>query len=398
VLIHNRADIEGSRLNVFERFFQAEAAGSVVLMAASAAALAWANSPWAGAYFRFAHVPLAMGISGWNFTLSLQHWVNDLLMTVFFFVVGLEIKRECMVGELATRQRAALPVLAAVGGLVVPAAIYATANAGGPGAAGWGVPMATDIAFALGVLAVFGSRVPTGLKVFLAALAIADDLGAVVVIAVFYTESIRIGALAIAALLLAVSGLTARAGVSRRGFYLVLWLLLWVAVTVSRLHPTIAGVLAAFTVPVSTAGGGKPMGQALEEQLHPVVAFVILPLFAFFNAGVTVDASVARDLVQPVGAGVVLGLVIGKQVGVVAASWLAVASGKATLPDGVSWGQIYGVACLAGIGFTMSLFVTDLAFIDERLAAQAKLATLLSSVTAAVWGAGVLRLTLRKQT
>jgi NhaA family Na+:H+ antiporter len=242
------------------------------------------------------------------------------------------------------------------------------------------------------VVAAFGDRVPVGLKVFLAALAIADDLGAVVVIAVFYTETIRPAAIAAAALGLVLLAIVAHARVRRIGVYVLLWLLVWIAVTTSNLHPTLAGVLTAFAIPVRSSDDKPAMGQALEAYLHPVVAFGVLPLFAFFNAGVTIDAATVREVARPVGSGIVLGLVIGKQVGIMVFSRLAVALGRAALPDGVTWTQIYGVACLAGIGFTMSLFVTDLAFASDALAAQAKTAILLASIVAAVWGAAVLRI------
>ena len=383
----------------FARFFHAEAAGSIVLLAATVVALAWANSPWAGSYFSMTHVPISLGAGTFSFTLSLQHWINDLMMAVFFFVVGLEIKRELVTGELSSVQKATLPVMAALGGVLVPASIYLTANAGGPGVSGWGVPMATDIAFAIGMLAAFGARTPVGLKVFLTALAIADDLFAVIVIAVFYTETIRLGALALAGALLLLPAAAARAGVRRPDVYALMSLAVWVAVTASKLHPTITGVLLAMTIPVRTTRDAsasrsneeRAMGPALEDYLHPVVAFVILPLFALFNAGVALEADAARNLLQPVGLGIVLGLVLGKQAGIMLFGWLAVKSGWAALPAGVTWTQIYGSACLAGVGFTMSLFVTDLAFRDDRLASTAKVAIIAASVIASAWGALVLQ-------
>ena len=384
--------------HAFAQFVHSESAGSVALLAASVVALVWANSPWAGGYFHLAHVPLAVSAGGSSFSLSIQHWVNDLLMALFFFVVGLEIKRELVVGELSTPEKATLPALAAIGGLLLPAGIYALLNTGGPGSSGWGVPMATDIAFALGVVTAFGNRVPAGLKVFLAALAIADDLGAVVVIAVFYTETIRPAAIAVAVMGVVLLAIAANTRVKNIGVYVLLWLLVWIAVTASNLHPTLAGVLTAFAIPVRSPDDKAAMGQTLEANLHPVVAFGVLPLFAFFNAGVTIDAATVREVAGPVGSGILLGLVIGKQVGIMVCSRLAVALGRAALPDGVTWTQIYGVACLAGIGFTMSLFVTDLAFVSDALAAQAKTAILLASIVAAVWGAAVLRLATPSQT
>jgi NhaA family Na+:H+ antiporter len=382
----------------FAQFVHSESAGSVALLAASVMALVWANSPWAAGYFHLAHVPLAVSAGGSSFALSIQHWVNDLLMALFFFVVGLEIKRELVVGELSTPEKATLPALAAIGGLLLPAGIYAVLNTGGPGSSGWGVPMATDIAFALGVVTAFGTRVPAGLKVFLAALAIADDLGAVVVIAVFYTETIRPAAIAVAVIGVVLLAIAANTRVRNIGVYVLLWLLVWIAVTASNLHPTLAGVLTAFAIPVRSSSDSPAMGETLEANLHPVVAFGVLPLFAFFNAGVTIDAATVREVAGPVGSGILLGLVIGKQVGIMVCSRLAVALGRAALPDGVTWTQVYGVACLAGIGFTMSLFVTDLAFVSDAMAAQAKTAILLASIVAAVWGATVLRLATPSQT
>jgi Na+:H+ antiporter, NhaA family len=420
--------------SAFSRFLHWEAAGSIVLLAATAAALIWANSPYADLYVRLAHTPIAVGVGGGTYTASLQHWVNDLLMAVFFFVIGLEIKRELVLGHLSTVQKATLPVMAALGGMLVPAAIYGLVNAGGPGAHGWGVPMATDIAFAIGILAVFGPRAPSGLKIFLAALAIADDLGAVLVIAIFYTETIRLWALALGGGVLVLIALATRRDVRRPGLYLVMALLVWVSVTVSNLHPTVAGILVAMMIPIRTkwtpteffdavarrleelrrrdltqdsmvidreqqkalddlhraTSHMRPMGQVLEQYLHPIVAFGILPLFAFFNAGVAVEITGAT-LTRPVGLGILLGLVVGKQIGILLFSWLAVRSRRAALPDGVTWAHIYGGACLAGVGFTMSLFITDLAFDSESLMTEAKLAILAASTLAAVWGAVVLQ-------
>jgi len=426
--------------SLFARFLHWEAAGSLVLLAATAAALAWANSPNRDLYMRLAHTPIAVGMGEGTYTASLQHWVNDLLMAVFFFVIGLEIKRELVLGELSTVEKATLPVMAALGGMLVPAAIYWAINAGGPGSRGWGVPMATDIAFAIGILAVFGSRVPAGLKVFLAALAIADDLGAVLVIAIFYSEAIRLWPLAIGAVVLLLIALATRKDIRRPGLYVTMGLLVWASVTLSNLHPTVAGILVAMMIPVRAkwepkeffaaiarriedlrakdltrdsmiadrdqqealddlhraTSGMRPMGQVLERNLHPFVVFVILPLFAFFNAGVVVELTGAA-LGDPVGVGIVLGLVLGKQIGIMLFSWLAVKSGRGALPDSVTWAQLYGAACLAGVGFTMSLFITDLAFDDERLMTAAKLAILAASVVAAVWGAVILNRRLPKQ-
>ena len=369
------------------------------------------------------------------YALTLQHWINDGLMVVFFFVVGLEIKREIVVGELSSVRKAALPIAAAAGGMLAPAALYLLLNRGSQATGGWGVPVATDIAFALGILAVFGTRVPVGLKVFLTALAIADDLGAVAVIAIFYSDAIRWTALGAAALGLGLIALAARVHIRWSGIYLVLAVGVWLAVLASGVHATVAGILVALLVPVRApaepqaaikaamarlaelerlrlsresmiteraqleaidelhraTGELRPPGLTLEERLHPVVVFLILPLFALFNAGVSLGEGFARHLTSPVALGVVLGLVLGKPIGVVGASWLAIRFGRATMPARVSWRQLYGVACLAGIGFTMSLFITDLAFTDEGIVANAKVGILVASALAGVLGSLVLQ-------
>jgi len=423
---------------MFQRFVHSEVAGSVLLMLCAVTALAWANSGWSESYFALAKTYIGVSWGGATFALSLQHWVNDLLMVVFFFVVGLEVKREIVVGELSTLRQAVLPVSAAVGGMVVPAAVYLALNPDGPGARGWGIPMATDIAFALGILAVFGSRVPLGLKVFLTALAIADDIGAVLVIALFYTETIRLGALVVAAVLLLVMMGLVRAGHRRPGTYLLLALGVWVATFASGIHATVAGILVAMVVPVKprvtpaefaararegldalgdpgltrtalladrdkldalddlyvAAAEARPPGISLEHYLHPVLVFAILPLFALLNAGVAVDLgafSGSDDLILP---GIVAGLVLGKLLGVSLFAWLATLTGRAALPEGVRWGQILGVSLLAGVGFTMSLFVSELALDDPALLAKAKLGIIVASLVAGVAGFVVLSRTL----
>jgi NhaA family Na+:H+ antiporter len=427
-----------ARHSVLDWFIHSEVAGSVVLLVCTVAALLWANSPWAAAYHHLAHMEIAVAVGASIFALSLQHWVNDGLMVVFFFVVGLEIKRELSVGHLASVRRATLPVAAAVGGMVLPALLYASLNAGGAGARGWGVPMATDIAFALGILALLGSRVPMGLKVFLTALAIADDLGAVLVIALFYTEQIRGDALAAAAILLVFIAVMIRRDVRQPLVYGVLCIGVWVAILGSGIHATVAGILIAMLVPVrprlpaseflARASAGldalrasaltrdsvlgneeqldalvalddaatdmRPPGLTLERFLHPLQAFVILPLFAFFNAGVSLGGRGLAVLADPVTLGVIVGLVAGKAVGVSLLSWLAVRGGRAMLPDGVTWPHIVGVGLLAGVGFTMSLFVSELAFGPGALLDAAKLGILIASLTAGVCGYLLLRVVL----
>ena len=433
------AQSAGTR-GVFARFVRSEVTASVLLLACTIAALAWANSPWAESYFRLGHTELGFKIGEAQRTLSLHDWINDFLMAIFFFVVGLEIKREMVVGALSTFKTAVLPVAAALGGMIAPAVIYFTLNPRGEASHGWGVPMATDIAFALGVLALFGKRVPVGLKVFLTALAIADDLGAVLVIAIFYTSYLDFTELIAAVSFLFLIVLSSRIGIRNPVIYLILALVVWVDVFASGIHATVAGVLLAMLMPVRAprdpehffaevksrfealrasqltqdsmihdrtqldaisnlrraAQEMQPPGLILEELLHPFVVFCILPLFAFFNAGVRIDGGVANTLLEPVGLGVMLGLVLGKQIGIMLFSWLAVRSGKAALPGGVGWGELYGAACLGGIGFTMSLFISELAFATPGLVAEAKIGILAASVLAAVWGSIVLSLSLRR--
>ena len=421
----------------FQRFFATSAAGGLVLLAATAIALAWANSPWADAYHHLWETPVTVGAPGFGLTLSLHHWVNDGLMAVFFFLVGLEIKREVLVGELASRRTAALPVAAALGGMLVPAGLYAALNAGGPGAAGWGVPMATDIAFALGILALLGDRVPIGLRVFLAALAIADDLGAVLVIAFFYTGALDWSALGGAAAVLAVLLGFNRAGARRPLTYALLGVGLWLFVLASGVHATIAGVLLALTVPARTrisedeflaraeasladfraadepgttvltnhghqaalqalenaADAAQAPLQRMEHSLHGLVAFVIMPVFALANAGVALGGGAAAAGRSPIAWGVVLGLALGKPLGITLASWLAVRAGAADLPSGVAWRHVHGAGWLGGIGFTMSLFVAGLAFADPAVLDIAKLGVFGASIIAGVVGYALLRRT-----
>ncbi|HEX2091090.1 MAG TPA: Na+/H+ antiporter NhaA [Longimicrobiaceae bacterium] len=422
-------------LSPFQRFAQTESSGGIVLIVCTAVALFWANSPWAASYHHLWETELALDFGGQRMALSLHHFINNGLMAVFFFLVGLEIKREVLVGELASARRAALPIAAALGGMVVPALIYAALNAGGPGARGWGIPMATDIAFALGVLALLGPRAPLSLKVFLAALAIADDLGAVLVIAVFYTSELSWPALGAAALLLAGLVGTNRLQVRHPGVYLLLGIALWVAFLRSGVHATVAGVLTAMTIPARTridteeflrrgrelmdefddAGtegrdvltnhrqqavvqameqaceaAQSPL-QRIEHDLGPWVAFGIVPLFALANAGVHLSGDFVAALEHPVTLGVILGLVLGKPIGITLFSWLAVRARLAALPGGISWRALHGVSWLGGIGFTMSLFVTTLAFGSGELVNEAKVGILTASLLAGVMGWLLLR-------
>ena len=422
-------------LRPFQEFAHTESSGGIVLLVCTALALGWANSPWSESYFHIWENALTIGIGSRALSYTLHHWINDGLMVVFFLLVGLEIKREMIVGELASLRRAALPIAAAIGGMVVPAVIYVAFNAGGPGAAGWGIPMATDIAFALGVLALLGPRVPPALKVFLAALAIADDIGAVLVIALFYTAEISWISLGVGGLVVALLFVCNRAGVRHPAVYAVLGICLWLAFLRSGVHATVAGVLLAMTIPSRTridedefihrarsnldeferASGpdttvlsNNAQQEAvhalenacdevqapllrMEHGLHTLVAFGIMPLFAFANAGVRVDAALFAALSAPVTLGVVVGLVLGKPIGITLLSWLAVRGGLASRPASAPWRAIHGVSWLGGIGFTMSLFIAGLAFEGGPLLDSSKVGILVASFTAGIAGWILLR-------
>jgi NhaA family Na+:H+ antiporter len=376
-----------------------------------------------------------VGVGDFSITKDLTHWINDGLMAVFFLVVGLEIKREILVGELSSIRGATLPVVAAVGGAVVPATIYLTINAGTEGSAGWGIPMATDIAFALGVLALLGERASVGLKVFLTALAIVDDIVAVLVIAFFYTSEISWDALGVGAIFLVALVAANLLGVGRTLVYAVLGVGLWLCFLLSGVHATIAGVLLALTVPASSfmnptafleraryildrfeKAGEKgenvltneerqaalhalnhaayklePPLHELEHALHPWVVFAIMPVFALANVGLPLGGDIGKALSSPVAFGIVVGLVVGKQLGITLFAWLAVRSGISELPGDINWRHVYGAGWLAGIGFTMSLFIADLAFSDSSLVEAAKLGILVASLIAGVVGWTILR-------
>ena len=404
-------------LTPFQTFFRSESAGGVILIAAAVVAFLWANSPFAPSYQALKEAPFGIGLGGWGLEKPLLLWVNDGLMALFFLLVGLEIKRELLVGELKEPRAAALPIAAAVGGMAVPAGIYVALNWGGEGMSGWAIPMATDIAFALGVMALLGKRVPLGLKVALTALAIVDDLGAVLVIALFYTANLKPGYLGLALALWVAALLYGRLGGRRLTVFAVLGIVLWYGMLKSGVHATVAGVLLAFTLPMSrrlepgevkrhladlfrggdfeeqevelehledlVEGAQSPLHE-LEHSLLPWSAFFIMPVFALFNAGFRLSPE--ASFAAPVTLGAFLGLVLGKPLGVVLFSWLAVASGRAALPGGVGWTAVTGMGLLAGIGFTMSLFIAALGFPDPVLLDQAKLGVLSASVAAAVVG------------
>ena len=374
-------------------FFHHEAAGGLVLLAAAVAALIIYNSPLAWLYDGLFDTPVAVRVGALALDKPLLLWINDGLMAVFFFLVGLEIKRELLEGELSTLGTAALPAVAALGGMLVPALIYVAFNTGDPAALrGWAIPSATDIAFAMGVVALLGNRVPPALKIFLLALAILDDLGAIVIIAAFYTSDLHWSALLLAGTGCLILTALNRQGVTRLAPYLLTGALIWVCVLKSGVHATLAGVIVALAIPLragSTEGPSLP--QELEERLHPWVAFAILPLFAFANAGVSLAGMSPGRLLDPVPLGIMLGLFIGKPVGVVGATMLAVAAGLAPRPDNTSWLQIAGIGMLAGIGFTMSLFIGMLAFSEPVHAKQLRLGVLAGSLLSAVAGYLVLR-------
>jgi NhaA family Na+:H+ antiporter len=375
-----------------QAFIRAEAAGGLAVLAAAIVAFAWANSPWSGAYADFWAFDFDLDAGAFSIHSDLRHAVNDGLMAFFFFVIGLEIRRELTSGELASRRKAALPIAAAVGGMVLPAAIYALLNAGGDGAKGWGIPMATDIAFALAVMALLGRKAPPALRVFLLALAVADDLGAIAVIAVFYTGSLDPGACLIAVVILALIGGAQAAGVRSLAVYGVLGLALWFAVYKSGIHATVAGVALAMLIPARAGHGGGSL-EGLEHALHPWSVFLVMPLFALANAGVEVTRAGLEDAASsPITLGVAAGLLLGKPAGVLLASWLAVRSGAARLPENLGWAHLAGAGLLAGIGFTVSLFITDLAFDDAVRQEDAKLGILGASVVAALAGYAFLRL------
>ncbi len=373
--------------------FQHDAAGGVLLMAAAAAALVLDNSPLNWLYDAILGTQVAVQVGALAIDKPLLLWINDGLMAVFFFLVGLEIKRELLEGRLSTWNQAALPVVAALGGMAVPALIYVAFNVDDPVALnGWAIPAATDIAFALGVLALLGSRVPVALKIFLLALAILDDLGAILIIAVLYTADLSLASLAIAGICTSLLIALNFAGVRRIAPYALIGVIMWVCVLKSGVHATLAGVIIALTIPLRVKGGQEdsPLHR-LEGELHPWVAYGVMPVFAFANAGVALSGLSLTDLLAPLPLGIALGLFLGKQIGVFGFAWLATRAGICRLPDGISWGHIYGAALLAGIGFTMSLFIGTLAFADPEHATAVRLGVLSGSILSAVAGYAVLR-------
>ncbi len=419
----------------FQDFAGKESSGGILLLLTTIIALVWANSPFSGSYFNLWHTEISIGAAGFGLNYSLHHWINDGLMAIFFFVVGLEIKRELLVGELSTFKQASLPVTAALGGMLFPAAIFLIFNLGGKGESGWGIPMATDIAFAIGILALLGSRVPLSLKVFLTALAIADDIGAVLVIAVFYTSEISFVSLFIGLAIFLILLLINKLGVRSLLVYSFLGIGLWLAFLMSGVHATVAGVLLALTIPATTRinsldfyvknkkllnsfdeAGEEADGvlsneerssivqtiennchkvmtplQRFEHSLNPWVSFFIMPVFALANAGVLVSGDLASALLDEISIGIIAGLFLGKQLGIFIFSWISIKTGLASKPAGVTWKQIYSAGILAGIGFTMSLFISNLAFTENELLDIAKIGILSASVLSGIIGYSMLR-------
>ena len=422
--------------SLFERFLHSQAAGSIVLILATVTALIWANSSWSELYHNLSHLNIGVVFAGKTYQMGLAHWVKDGLMTLFFFVVGLEIKREVILGELSSIRKAALPVMAAIGGCLVPAFIYYAFNRTGDTAAGWGIPMATDIAFALGILALFGKRVPIGLKVFLTALAIVDDLMAVLVIAVFYTAQIHFNSLIAAGIFLLLFFFAVHYQARRPGLYLIPAIGVWASLMFSGIHATVAGVLIALLIPVKstidpglffdnisrhmkrlkesgpltrdslvfnkkqwesveqiylTAEDMIPPGVYLEHYFHSVQAFIVLPLFALFSAGVPFNAETLEGFPGTVTLGIVFGLVFGKQAGILLFSWLAIFCRITDMPSGVKWSHLWGAGLLAGIGFTMSIFISELAFSSQFMIDEAKISIFIASFLAGISGYIVLK-------
>ena len=369
--------------SVLRSFLRSEASGGILLIAAAALAMALANSGAASSYFRV--------LDSYLGPLSLLHWINDALMAAFFFLVGLEVKRELIDGNLSTWRDRRLPVIAAAGGMVVPAAVYLAMTSGSPGLArGWAIPAATDIAFALGVLALLGRKAPAALKLFLVTVAVVDDIGAIAIVALVYTADLNLVALAAAVVIFLLMLGMNKAGESRPGPFLALAVALWGAVFLSGVHATVAGVLAALTIPLVKSPGTPDSPDSLlhrfEHRIQPWVAYLVLPLFGFANAGVSLGGLSWTELVAPLPLGIAAALFLGKQIGIFGSVWLASALGIARRPRGTSWLHIYGVALLCGIGFTMSLFIGGLAFDDPASIAAVKVGVLAGSVLSALAG------------
>ncbi|WP_429164654.1 Na+/H+ antiporter NhaA [Aeromonas rivipollensis] len=382
--------------DVFKRFLKLESASGIILILAALVAIGLANSALAEHYQSFLNTQVQVRIAALDINKPLLLWINDGFMAIFFLLVGLEVKREMLEGALSSRVQATFPAIAAVGGMLAPALIYTFFNYEDEVTrAGWAIPAATDIAFALGVMALLGKRVPTSLKVFLLALAIMDDLGVIIIIALFYTQQLSLTALSVGIVATLTLLWMNRRGEDRIGLYMLVGLVLWVAVLKSGVHATLAGVIVGFMIPISGKRYASPL-KHLEHVLHPWSAYLILPLFAFANAGVSLDGIQLSDLLSPVPMGIILGLFIGKPLGIFTISWLSVKLGIAQLPSGVNFKQIFAVSILCGIGFTMSMFIASLAFEHGGLdyGSYSRLGILVGSTLAAVIGFIALRISL----
>ncbi len=385
--------------STFTRFFQLEAASGLLLIAAAALALIINNSSLSWLYNGLLDTPVVAQIGALKIAKPLLLWINDGLMAMFFLLIGLEVKREVLDGQLSKPSQIVLPGAAAIGGMVVPALVYWFLNRDDPSAlGGWAIPMATDIAFALGVLALLGKRVPVSLKLFLMTLAIIDDLGAIIVIAIFYSGTLSTLSLALAGACIVALIAMNRLGVVKLGPYMIIGLILWVCVLKSGVHATLAGVTLAFCIPLRTKNAEPSPLMTLEHALHPWVAYGILPLFAFANAGLSLSGVTLESFTHHVPMGIAVGLLLGKTLGVFGLTWLAVKIGIAALPQGANWGQVLGVAILCGIGFTMSLFVGSLAFVPgaSEYAGMDRMGILTGSILAALIGYAVTALASRK--
>jgi NhaA family Na+:H+ antiporter len=386
-------------MSIISHILHSKTAPGILLCFATIAALIFANTSWDVHYELFKSVPVMLQVGAFEIDKPLLLWINDGLMAIFFLLVGLEIKRELLIGHLSSKEKAILPAIAAVGGLAVPALIYAYINWNDAIAInGWAIPAATDIAFALGILMILGDRIPVALKVCLVAIAIIDDLAAVVIIALFYTAEISMNSLVLAAIGLSIAAFMNWRKVTNLGPYIVVGLFIWACVLKSGVHATLAGVALGLLIPLNSKNeDGKSPLIVMEHALHPWVAFGVIPIFAFANAGISFSGITVQTFLEPVTLGIMLGLFLGKQAGVMAITWLACALKICRLPEGVTWPQYYGMALLTGIGFTMSLFIGTLAFTDVEMATPVRLGVLSGSILSAVSGILILLLTTKKR-
>ncbi|MDN3645931.1 Na+/H+ antiporter NhaA [Pontixanthobacter aestiaquae] len=388
MVVQNAVETTGKYLR---DFLKAESAGGIVLMVAAFLALVVANSSLSDWYLNTLATPVVFTVGGTGIEKSALLWINDGLMALFFFLVGLEVKREVLTGQLSSWKQASLPLFAAIGGMALPALVFLGINWNEPeNLAGWAIPAATDIAFALGILALLGSRVPVALKALLLAIAVIDDIGAIAIIALFYTPGVQTDMLLSAAVVFVALLLVGRVKIGSRIPYVILGVILWYFVLKSGVHATLAGVALAMTIPLHDRNGEKVL-EHMEHGLHPWVAFLVVPIFAFANAGVGLLDIEVSSLLAPLPLGIAMGLVVGKQIGIVGFAWIAEKTGIATLPEGISWMQIWGLSLIAGIGFTMSLFIGNLAFVSPEQIAAVKLGVLSGSLVAALGGVFILR-------